>query len=161
MTVTARWTPTGKDGRGAFCRRDITGGAVGAAGRPYCRLVLPGVAAGADARPSGRRILPGVAGTASIVSSSVFAAANGILSSGARLRIGTPIPIARRCPDPDTADSEIERCVRTICAPFACDASTSVRLKISLGRIVAFLISHVVVFTTSYNSFKNFLPSYI
>jgi hypothetical protein len=38
---------------------------------------------------SGRRILPGVAGTASIVASSVLAAANGILSSGARLRIGT------------------------------------------------------------------------
>ena len=38
---------------------------------------------------SGRHILPGVAGTASIVSSSVLAAANGILSSGARLRIGT------------------------------------------------------------------------
>ncbi len=33
MTVTARWTRTGQDGRGA-CRRDFTGGAVGAAGRP-------------------------------------------------------------------------------------------------------------------------------
>ena len=47
---------------------------------------------------SGRHILPGVAGTASIVSSSVLAAANGILSSWADRWIG-----ALRIPKPAIA----------------------------------------------------------
>ena len=80
-------------------------------GQTSGRRILPGVAGTTGGQTSGRRILASVAGTASIVSSSVLAATNGILSSGTLLRVPTLL-IHRQGPGSNSSVFSIHRTER-------------------------------------------------